>query len=45
MTKPLTGVAAMTLVEDGKIALDQLVAGVLPEFRSLRVAIDIQKSI
>lgn len=44
MTKPVTGVAAMTLVEDGRLTLDQPVADVLPEFRSLRVAIDIQKS-
>jgi CubicO group peptidase (beta-lactamase class C family) len=44
MTKPVTGVAAMMLVEDGRLALDQPVADVLPEFRSLRVAIDIQKS-
>jgi CubicO group peptidase (beta-lactamase class C family) len=43
MTKPVTGVAAMTLVEDGRIALDQPVADVLPEWRSLRVAIDIKK--
>ena len=44
MTKPVTGVAAMMLVEDGRIALDQPVADVVPEFRSLRVAIDIRKS-
>jgi CubicO group peptidase (beta-lactamase class C family) len=44
MTKPVTGVAAMMLVEGGRIKLDQPVADVLPEFRSLRVAIDIQKS-
>jgi CubicO group peptidase (beta-lactamase class C family) len=44
MTKPVTGAAAMMLVEDGRIKLDQPVADVLPEFRSLRVAIDIQKS-
>jgi CubicO group peptidase (beta-lactamase class C family) len=44
MTKPVTGVAAMMLVEDGRMKLDQPVADVLPEFRSLRVAIDIQKS-
>jgi CubicO group peptidase (beta-lactamase class C family) len=44
MTKPVTGVAAMMLVEGGRIKLDHPVADVLPEFRSLRVAIDIQKS-
>jgi CubicO group peptidase (beta-lactamase class C family) len=45
MTKPVTGIAAMLLVEDGTITLDQPVAEVLPEFRSLRVAIDIEKSL
>jgi len=45
MTKPVTGVAAMILVEEGKLALDQPVAEVLPEFRSLRVATDLQKSL
>jgi CubicO group peptidase (beta-lactamase class C family) len=45
MTKPVTGVAAMMLVEDGRLQLDQPVADVLPEFRSLRVAIDPQKGL
>ncbi len=45
LTKPVTGVAAMLLVEDGKIALDQPVADILPEFKSIRVAIDIEKSL
>lgn len=45
MTKPVTGVAALMLVEAGKIALDQAVAEVLPEFRSLRVATDIEKGL
>lgn len=44
MTKPITGVAAMMLVEGGRIKLDQPIAEVLPEFRSLRVAVDIEKS-
>ena len=43
MTKSVTRIAALMLVEDGKISLDQPVADVLPEFRSLRVAIDIEK--
>lgn len=43
MTKPVTGVAAMILVEEGRLAPDQPVADVLPEFRSLRVAIDLEK--
>lgn len=45
MTKPVTGVAAMMLIEDGLIKLDQPVAELLPEFRSLRVAIDLRKGL
>jgi CubicO group peptidase (beta-lactamase class C family) len=45
MTKPVTGVAAMMLVEDGRIALDQPVADILPEFRRLSVAMDIEKGL
>ena len=40
VTKPVTGIAAMLLVEDGKIALDQPVAEVLPELGAMRVASD-----
>ena len=40
VSKPVTGIAAMLLVEDGKIALDQPVAEVLPELRNMRVAVD-----
>ena len=40
VTKPVTGIAAMLLVEDGAIALDQPVAEVLPELRDMRVATD-----
>lgn len=45
MSKNVTRIAAMLLVEDGKITLDQPVANVLPDFRSLRVAIDIEKGL
>ena len=45
LTKPVTGIAAMLLVEDGKLSLDQPVADVLPEFKSLRVAIDVERSL
>jgi CubicO group peptidase (beta-lactamase class C family) len=38
MTKPITAVAAMTLVEEGKLSLDDAVGDYLPEFASLRVA-------
>lgn len=45
MTKPVTGAAAMALVEDGKLALDQGVADVIPEWRTLRVAVDLGKGL
>ena len=37
MTKPVTSVAFMMLVEEGRIALDTPVAQVIPEFADLRV--------
>ncbi len=37
MTKPMTCVAAMTLVERGKLGLDEPASKYLPEFRDLRV--------
>src|SRR5262249_1885779 len=37
MTKPITSVAVMMLVEDGKIGLDDPVAKYLPEFADRRV--------
>ena len=37
MTKPITTVAAMMLVEEGKISLDDPVAMYVPEFKGLRV--------
>ncbi|MFN3517467.1 MAG: serine hydrolase domain-containing protein [Novosphingobium sp.] len=37
MTKPITSVAFMMLVEEGKVALDTPVHHVLPEFRNLGV--------
>jgi CubicO group peptidase (beta-lactamase class C family) len=44
-TKLVTGVAAFRLMQDGRIRLDQPVAEVIPEWKSLRVAIDVQKSL
>ena len=38
MTKPVTGVAAALLIEDGRLALDQPVADFIPEFANLKVA-------
>ncbi len=40
MGKPITGLAAMLLVEDGKLGLDQPVADFIPAFRNMRVLID-----
>ena len=40
MTKPLTSVAAMMLVEEGKIALDDPVAKYLPQFADLKVGVE-----
>jgi len=37
MTKPVTGMAAMMLVDEGQIGLDQPVAEVLPAFAELQV--------
>lgn len=38
MTKPVTGVAAMILVEEGRLGLDDPVAQYLPEFADVQVA-------
>jgi CubicO group peptidase (beta-lactamase class C family) len=40
MTKPIVSVAAMTLVEDGKLDLDAQVSKYLPEFADLKVAVE-----
>lgn len=45
MTKQTTGVATMMLIEDGVLALDQPVADILPALRSMRVAVDPEKSL
>ncbi|MEO0033195.1 MAG: hypothetical protein RIS94_2953 [Pseudomonadota bacterium] len=37
MTKPITGMAAMMLVDEGKLALDQPLADILPRFAHMRV--------
>ncbi|BCA59165.1 serine hydrolase domain-containing protein [Sphingomonas sp. HMP6] len=39
MTKPITAMAAMMLVEDGKIRLDQPVSDFIPAFKNMRVQI------
>lgn len=40
MTKPVTSVAFLMLVEEGKVALDTPVIDVIPEFANLRVGSD-----
>jgi CubicO group peptidase (beta-lactamase class C family) len=37
MTKPITGMAAMMLIEDGKLGLDQPLADILPKFVQMQV--------
>lgn len=37
MTKPVTGFAAMKLVEDGKLKLDQPLSDILPDFKNMQV--------
>jgi CubicO group peptidase (beta-lactamase class C family) len=38
-TKPITGIAAMMLIEDGTIELDQPLGEILPDFADMRVMI------
>lgn len=45
MTKPLTGMAAMILIDQGKLKLDQPLADFAPEFAQMQVAIDPKKSL
>lgn len=45
MTKPLTGMAAMILIDEGKLGLDQPLADFAPEFAKMQVAIDPRKSL
>jgi CubicO group peptidase (beta-lactamase class C family) len=40
MTKPITSVAAMMLIDDGKLSLDDPVARYIPAFASMKVGIE-----
>ena len=40
MTKPVTAMAAMILLEEGKIKLDQPVSDFIPAFKSMRVQLN-----
>ena len=39
MTKPVTGMAAMTLIDDGKLRLDQPLSDILPKFAKMMVQV------
>ena len=39
MTKPITAMAAMTLIEDGKMSLDQPVSDFIPAFKDMQVLV------
>ena len=45
MTKPITGIATMMLVEDGAIGLDQNIADFIPGFAAPRVLTDPENSL
>lgn len=40
MTKPITSVAAMMLVDDGKLSLDDPVSNYIPEFAAVKVGVE-----
>lgn len=40
MTKPITAMAAMILIEDGKMKLDEPISDFLPEFKNMRVQLN-----
>ena len=45
MTKPITGMAAMMLIDEGKMGLDQPLGDILPEFANMKVLTDPAKSL
>ena len=45
MTKPITGMAAMMLIDEGKLGLDARLADYAPEFAQMRVATDPAKGL
>lgn len=45
MTKPITGIAAMILVEEGKLKLDQPISDFIPAFKSMKVLVDPAKDL
>jgi CubicO group peptidase (beta-lactamase class C family) len=45
MTKPITALAAMILIDEGKLRLDQPVSDFIPAFKSMRVLVDPEHSL
>ena len=45
MTKPLTGMIAMMLVDEGRLGMDQPLADFVPEFAAMRVVVDPAKGL
>ncbi|MEZ0495937.1 serine hydrolase domain-containing protein [Sphingomonas sp. IW22] len=45
MTKPITGIAAMILVEEGKLKLDQPISDFFPAYKNMRVLTDPDNSL
>ena len=45
MTKPVTGMAVMMLIDDGKLGLDQPLADILPKFARMQVQVTADGSI
>jgi CubicO group peptidase (beta-lactamase class C family) len=45
MTKPITGIAAMILVEQGKLKLDQPISDFIPAFKDMKVLVDPSKDL
>lgn len=45
MTKPITGIAAMILVEEGKLRLDQPISDFFPAYKSMKVLTDPDNSL
>ncbi|WP_448662374.1 serine hydrolase domain-containing protein [Sphingomonas sp. CJ20] len=45
MTKPITGIAAMILVQEGKLRLDQPISDFIPAFKDMKVLVDPAKDL
>jgi len=45
MTKPITAMAAMILIEQGKLSLDEPIADIFPAYRTMKVLVDPQKDL